>query len=405
MKSLDLISNMMELLTIQDSFEEVINDVKDGSLEQDKFWIAKRNISLDTNQDFWYIDVNKHEMKDHSKTVNFRHKQDQQYEVDINGVTYNLQSFYKNVNLNNTKINSLCISGNSERLTIGTLQGELIIFNLRTSEIEERIKEAHFGNIVLLRFFPSDKAILSVGIDLQIKIWGIDGQLVRTMSDQVKDITSINFLGKTGRNFISGSKDGSINIWECGSGLVAYRFNRIQNTNDLVNCCVIGVYESSGTKLSDLEFETANNCAYVGYESGIIQQFNIGDHCQTKVKLADGEQSGVSSIDIIEHLLVSGYKNGQLKIWDITKEQLVLQYQLNTQHPISKLNILKKSRDEITVLVYNGPETLLKLTIELTKKLVKATYLVGMEENFRINDISINRESIAVGGDELKIYK
>jgi len=307
------------------------------------------------------------------------------------------------VNLTNSKISSVAVSSESEHLIVGTTKGELIIYNLLTDTLEKKIPEAHYEDITVLKFFPSDKVIMSVGIDLKIKIWGLTGELVRTMSNQVKEITEIGFLGKTGRNFISGSKDGSIDIWECGQGQLIYSLRRIQNNNDPVNCFVIGRHESSGSKISELEFETGNQCVYVGFDSGIIQQFNIGDHCQTSVRFENG-RAGVSSIDISDGIVVSGYKDGQLKLWDIGTENIICKFQLNSRFPISATKVLHRNEDTITLLVYNGPETLLKLEIDLKNKLMNQTYFVGMEENFSVYSVALNKDNIIIGGDQLTVY-
>ncbi|CUM51271.1 uncharacterized protein AC631_02484 [Debaryomyces fabryi] len=394
----------MDLLTIQDSFEEVICDVKNGILEQDKFWVARRSIESEVNQDFWYIDVTKQDMKNDVGNLKFLSTKGKNYQLQVDREVYNLQSFYKKVKLTNSRISSVAVSSDSKHLIVGTTKGELIIYNLVTDTIEKKIPEAHFEDVTILKFFPSDKVIMSVGIDLKIKIWGLTGELVRTMSNQVKEITEIGLLGKTGRNFISGSKDGSIDIWECGQGQLIYSLRRIQNNNDPVNCFVIGKYESSGSKISELEFETGNQCAYVGFDSGIIQQFNIGDHCQTRVRFEDGK-AGVSSIDISDEILVSGYKDGQLKFWNIATEVIICKYQLNSHFPISTVKVLQRKGDTISVLVYNGPETLLKLEIDLNNKVMNQTYLIGMEENFSVYSVALNQDNIIIGGDQLTVYQ
>lgn len=394
----------MDLITIQDSFEEVISDIENGTLEQDKFWVARRSIESEENQDFWYINVTNKGMKDDTSKVKFLGGKDKKYQLQVDEEIYNLQSFYRKVNLANNRISSVAVSSDSKYLIVGTKKGELIIYNLQTDTVEQNIADAHFEDITILKFFPSDKVIMSVGIDLKIKLWGLTGKLVRTMSNQVKEITDVGLLGKTGRNFISGSRDGSIDIWECGQGQVIYSLKRIQNNNDPVNCFVIGRHESPGSKTSELEFETGNQCVYVGFDSGIIQQFNIGDHCQTRVRFEDGN-AGVSSIDISDGILVSGYNDGQLKVWDIAGENVIFKYHLNSHFPISTLKVLHRQDDIITVLVSNGPETLLKLEIDLKRKVVNQTYVIGMEENFSVHDVALNEDNIIIASDQLTVYK
>lgn len=167
---------------------------------------------------------------------------------------------------------------------------------------------------------------------------------------------------------------------------------------------MIGRNESTGTKLSELEVETEYQCAYVGFDSGVIQQFSIGDHCQTRVRFEDGN-AGVSSIDISDGVLVSGYNDGKLRVWDIEGESIIFKYQLNSNFPISTLKVLHRQDDTITVLAYNGPETLLKLEVDLKSEVVNQTYLIGMEENFNVQDVALNKDRIIIASDQLTVYK
>ena len=129
----------MDLLTIQDSFEEVISDIQNGRLEQDKFWVARRrSIESEENQDFWYINVTKQGMKDDGNKIKFMCGKDKKYQLQVDEKIYNLQSFYRKVNLANNRISSVAVSSDSERFIVGTKKGELIIYNLRTDRVERR---------------------------------------------------------------------------------------------------------------------------------------------------------------------------------------------------------------------------------------------------------------------------
>ena len=84
---------------------------------------------------------------------------------------------------------------------------------------------------------------------------------------------------------------------------------------------------------------------------------------------------------------------------------MVFTYQLNSHFPITTLKVLHRQDDTITVLVYNGPETLLKLEIDLKSEVVNQTYLIGMEENFSVHDVALNKDNIIIASDQLTVYK
>ena len=122
------------------------------------------------------------------------------------------------------------------------------------------------------------------------------------------------------------------------------------------------------------------------------------------VRFEDGN-AGVSSIDISDNILVSGYNDGQLKVWDIAGN-MVFKYQLNSHFPISTLKVLHRQDDTITVLVYNGPETLLKLEIDLKSEVVNQTYLNRNGGGlFSVHDVALNKDNIIIASDQLTVYK
>ena len=48
----------MQFITVQDTFVDVIQDVEDGTVEQESFWVSRRT-SEESEQELFYINVAK----------------------------------------------------------------------------------------------------------------------------------------------------------------------------------------------------------------------------------------------------------------------------------------------------------------------------------------------------------
>ena len=391
----------MTILTIQETFEDVIYDVKNGVLDKDKFWVATRSPEAEESQKLWYIEVDLGAFKGESDKIKFNQLDERIYEFKIEGEQFVLHSCNEKVAIpDGITVTCLTISPDKTTLVAGTVRGDIIIYSLITRKILKEIKQAHLGNVTQTRVFPSNKVILTVGSDLTIKIWSLEGTEARKMIGHVQEITGAALLGKSGRNFVTSSRDGSVILWECGSGKVVYRYRRIGHEDDPATAVVTVHTDSAGMATSGLEFEIANQAVLVGYDSGIIQHFSLADHCQTRIRFTS--DSKVETMDLFNSLLVTGHENGQINFWNVDLVTRAASFKLETG-PISVVKILAVRDHQVTLVVYNGVELLLRLSVDLNTLYMQTTYLVGMEEAFRVNDIAFNH-FLACGGSQLALY-
>lgn len=66
------------------------------------------------------------------------------------------------------------------------------------------------------RFFPSGLVVLSGGMDAQLKIWSAeDASCVVTFKGHKGGILDTAIVDR-GRNVLSGSRDGTARLWDCG---------------------------------------------------------------------------------------------------------------------------------------------------------------------------------------------
>lgn len=391
----------MKLVTIQESFEDVIENATNIESENSRetFWVAERDMeSMDGEQELY--EVNPDITLEGNNNIQLLKIARKEYQLNIFERKYNLKSVEKCLKLVNENITALAISNNNI-LGIGTSAGRILIYNLKNEQLLNTITNPHMAGVTKLRIFPSDEVIISVSEDLTIRIWSLkSSQCVREFKNHFKEITDIKLIGLAGRNFLTSSRDGALNLYECGSGKVIFKFQRIQNQQDAVNCIALGALDSK-VKTSELEFETEGKCVYAGYESGIIQQYDLAGHKSTNSSFCHPLSASVTSLDIISHFLVSGYLDGSLKIWDISANSLMFGSSFNPNYPIDLIKVVgyNEGLQEIKFIIYNGPETLLELNVSLKlRNISKVIHYVGLPELSQITTIDKNNESIIVGG-------
>lgn len=437
------IINMNDIISIEQDFENIINETIN---QQSKFWISKRSsIDNETNAKYFLIKIiqsnplflqyfhddigNKSEIKN-SDEISMIKTSSSSYKVIIDGEQYNIRSNWKISQDHKFQITSNVFI--NDGVIVGNDKGELWKFeiennnnptdNNNNNEIINRKllqTKSHYLSITKIKLFPSNQVILTVGLDKLIKLWSITSmnEPIRIMIDQTDEITDVLIIGK-GRNFLSSSKDGSVNLWECSGNKVIYKFRRIDDLKDAANCILIEEGPKEKQKDTGIEvkdhYECNDKLLYVGYESGIIQQYDLLQHHQTRIKFKiDESESGSFSVKcmiLVEDFLVAGYNNGIIIIWDTKTGEFKKKIKFNENYDIEKLTLINfTNENEVKLVFYNGPDTLIEMKIDLISLSdPKIEYLVGLPESFNVNDIDINYngENLVIGGnDYLLIYK
>lgn len=383
----------MQFITVQDTFVDVIQDVEDGTVEQESFWVSRRT-SEESEQELFYINVAKEDNQvkftnlEGVVFIQFSLKNRRRFKLKIGDDSYVLQA----AESWHTFDSVMSLASTSNKLIMGTIQGTYIVYDLKEKKIVKEVKGAHAANIEHIRVFPSQQVILTVGLDLQMKIWLLenDSQIpAKVLKGHTLGITSIEFIGN-GRNYLTGSLDGAVNLWECGSGSLVYSFRRIDNLQDPVNC--IATVElpkpwSIKEPLTDKEFDTVGRELYVGYESGIIQSFDVGYHSQLRKRLVGFEGVAVTSMVISGKYIIAGYGNGHILVWEQETKKIDVSL---SPHRIAHLTVLNESEHQLQVLVTNGADLILKVNIDVENGTHSITYMVGVPELFTATSFSYN---------------
>ncbi|MEG3862411.1 AAA-like domain-containing protein [Microcoleus sp. herbarium12] len=87
-------------------------------------------------------------------------------------------------------------------------------------EVQERNRlEGHKGTVFSVNFSPDGKTIASGSVDKTVKIWGIDGTLLKTLEGHNATVYSVSF-SPNGRLLASASGDNTIKLWSLESNQV-----------------------------------------------------------------------------------------------------------------------------------------------------------------------------------------
>ncbi|CCH45722.1 putative WD repeat-containing protein [Wickerhamomyces ciferrii] len=159
---------------------------------------------------------------------------------------------------------------------------------------------------------------------MNIKIWDITtGDNPRTFASHKKRITDIAMIEK-GRNFVSSSLDGTIKLWDCGSGSNFCTLKRKESLNDGVTSVHITekVKETAGTETSSRypeEFGTENKILLAGHISGVISGFDLCTKQELfSVPSMGGSVESISGVHDQSCHLIVGYSDGVVAKWDIS---------------------------------------------------------------------------------------
>ena len=310
---------------IQNNFVDIIEDTNDSSDNtNNQFYI---NVNISSNE------VSEHIIKTQPEDPffiandddNFRKLSNNRYEATLNGEKFEFNVSVKDWSTANNKANWTAvdvIQAPHMRYLLGDSEGTIKVFD-KDYNLEREFENIHSSDITAAKFFPSSEVILSSSSDMQLKILSVeDGSNPRTLIGHTASVTGSAILGR-GRNVLSSSKDGTLRLWECGSGRNIYSFTRRENPADSINSISVRADINTGptdnSNVKGLEFETEGKTVFAGHSSGVITVFDIYSKKQL-LQLPSEFMSACNSVSVDDkeyYNVVAGYENGTIAIWDI----------------------------------------------------------------------------------------
>ncbi|GMG32903.1 unnamed protein product [Ambrosiozyma monospora] len=370
-------------IEIQPDFVQVITDVQLRKVKDESFWINIANQTINIHvtqtgptttifncvesQQFKFTRLDSYifqlVLKDHEALKSLLIRVPKQHLI--------IEHMNSDLTAISTTTTTISTTGEHEvTIVLGDSHGTIDKFTMpglttlgSTLKPNLSISPAHLLDITNLQIFPSPSStvLLSTSLDFTTKIWSLlDGTNPRVFKGvQLERITSLVLIGH-GRNFITGSTDGSAVLWECGSGEKLWVGRRVKNGKDAVlDLCVtdesvskISKTKNNSDEIQDKFFECDDKTLYVAHQSGTISIWDLGTRCF----LAEfNTLSSISSVTVSKTKIITGSSDGGLiKCFDRLTHKLLWETQLFNciDESLSDDGIHKATGGEITKLRY-----------------------------------------------------
>lgn len=354
----------LPVVTIQHTFTEVIQEVLDGIILSDKFWVScyktpEPSVHAKVQAELDEIDRNLVNLSPVDGTVEVLKALNGTHTVACKSLgiqaTQIITPFqeYKDQERSNSarphRITAFDISPDSSRFAAGFLDGSVYLYpttTFQSSQLVSLIAQSiditkskitsrpHLSSVVSLKFFPSSRVLLSSGQDFSLTVLPADlpdtlssigkhVSPVRTMRAHTRRVTDSAIIA-LGRNVLSSSLDRTLKLWDVSSGDV---ISSLASQSPIV-CMSLGgrmaippdgeesipPIAEDGREMP----ETASKLVFCGLENGSFELFDLGFKKSTYRSLVPKSPSSLTSIKYSDshNLLATGSSSGTITVYD-----------------------------------------------------------------------------------------
>lgn len=385
----------MEIITIQDSFQEIIAEVRKGVVGFESFWLALRNSTTDQLRNYTVtatLDESKNVIfntvaENDGQLVTFTAASARNFNVALKGeesteTLHLLTPKYRRAFPGKGTITAAEFA-NGNGVFLGSSNGTIYVYDTICKETTHEW-QAHYLDVTHIRLLPSGKVLLTVGNDFRVNLWDLSERSkvpTKTFLKQKKRITDLAVIGR-GRNFLTSSEDGTVAVWECASQSVVTTYRQASSLSDSANCIALTVSATEPEEnqfRSDFLFECRQQVLFVGYQLGLIQQYSVARNCATSIKYS--REAPVTSITTLAKYVIAGFSDGYVLVWDWFSDR---QYSLVLDRNHSIEHIRVTSEHKVEFQLSNGPENLMLIHFNEETNEITKTYLIGFKEMFRV---------------------
>ncbi|MAD99156.1 MAG: hypothetical protein CMK53_00840 [Proteobacteria bacterium] len=248
-------------------------------------------------------------------------------------------------------LSSLSMDTSGDLLLSGSLDGTLILWNMKNQELISTREEAHKGEISSLVFQPSGILAVSAGQDGKVKLWSLpELEPIHTFSKHRKRVTHTKFTVR-GDKLLTSSMDGTIGIWDWEKkrqlnevavkqpisgfdlapegleGVVATKRGAIRIWDFEKGIPLRDVQANAG-ELEHVHFDSSGGRVIGALADGHVQVWELGDSLY--LKSLKGHERSVESLDFAQegNYLISSSSDKSVRIWDVEKGLQVRSYDL-----------------------------------------------------------------------------
>lgn len=208
---------------------------------------------------------------------------------------------------------------------------DVLVFEGATGNVR-RTLSGHVADVECVKFFPSNKVLLTGGSDMCVKIWSVeDGSCPVTLAGHKRGITSLDMIDR-GKEVVSSSLDGTIKVWVCGT-----------------QQCVATVAPQSGainqTHILSQEQGGTDRLLMSATEAGKLTIHNVQDGTFVSQYQHSSELTTCTAISRYLDLVVAGSSTGDIITLDI-------------RYCTEPVSVHKRSNYAITSLSYSDDDRL-----------------------------------------------
>ncbi|CAH2446142.1 26S proteasome regulatory subunit [Komagataella phaffii CBS 7435] len=358
----------MKLVRIQDSFLDVISDVESGRVNHEDVWAE----IIDGKTKPSKFRVYKDKLEPLSPGLTLRKLDHWKYQLSDEESTLKCVFPVEKYDFISHKLTSVNVTAKCN-FVVGDRNGRLLYGKLGSKRDELKEVMAHDGGIVKVLYFPSDKVLLSAGLDMMLKIWDCIDYGLQS--------------GWEGPNFVTSSLDAQLKLWECSSGM------SVASMDCLCGITAVKIHEDRSqansvvnTRIENL-FEVEGKIAICGLENGDVKFWRIADQALIK-HLDTSNKTAVTDLAIAGDAAYVGYSNG--KLLEIGLTDFKIKELVDVAERIDNVKVIGSY-----IVISFGFGNLVGYNIKDTESPI---YFTGLENDVPVADICIQNKSIyAVG--------
>jgi len=241
-----------------------------------------------------------------------------------------------------TKITAFDVSPDGSQIATGYDDGTVIFESTSTptKKFQNVIPQAHVAYVSSLRFFPSSRVLLTAGADFTLHILPAEQveavvpvSPVRTLKGHTRVVTDTAIVSK-GRNVLSSAKDGTIRLWDVGTGKSIKTIGSIGWAG--INAITLGETGSTvfgqphpdgedhpiisasqaNTFIDPQEVETTEKVVFAALQNGSFEAFDLGTKNSVHNYRVGKRALSAISYSVGHDLLVTGSTDGVVTVFD-----------------------------------------------------------------------------------------
>ncbi|KAH6873981.1 WD40-repeat-containing domain protein [Coprinopsis sp. MPI-PUGE-AT-0042] len=438
------------VVTVQPSISEVLQEVQDGVIPSDKFWVScyrasETSVHSKITAELDEVDRDLVNLSSDDRHLEFGFKGNGKHghsftascdrlgisDVHIHLPVQEYEDSERTSLSRPQRITAFDVSPDVSRYATGYTDGGIFLYPVSPVSQEETFltrkvsalrsekvaARPHVSEVTSLRFFPSSRVLLSSGLDFALSILPADlpegstgvtkVEPARTLRGHKRSITGTAIVD-VGRNVLSSSLDATVKLWDVAGGSSITTIHTASSSPVLSIAIGSKVTESVG----DISFVATEDPAiqskalFCGLQNGSFELLDLS----TKASVYRSATSSTSPIRSIaymseSHLLATGASKGLVTIYDVRSLEQPLTSFVRQDGEVTDLAFLSESRwpDNfgLAISTSDGLPFVARLSAEGT---VMAEELIGVDcdpvRNVRVRRHAGKQEEIWLSSDD-----